>query len=71
MHNRQAITLPRLWNALCDYDLWPIYLIGLIAYTPMVPVKSYITLTLKDLGFNTVRFHLSSSKLKLTQGTSS
>ncbi|BAE57542.1 major facilitator superfamily domain-containing protein [Aspergillus flavus] len=53
MHNRQAITLPRLWNALCDYDLWPIYLIGLIAYTPMVPVKSYITLTLKDLGFNT------------------
>lgn len=71
MHNRQAITLPRLWNALCDYDLWPIYLIGLIAYTPMVPVKSYITLTLKDLGFNTVRFLLSSSKLKLTQGTSS
>ncbi|KAB8220730.1 major facilitator superfamily domain-containing protein [Aspergillus novoparasiticus] len=53
MHNRQAITLRRLWNALCDYDLWPIYLIGLIAYTPMVPVKSYITLTLKDLGFNT------------------
>ncbi|KAE8371481.1 major facilitator superfamily domain-containing protein [Aspergillus bertholletiae] len=53
MHNRQAITPQRLWNALCDYDLWPIYLIGLIAYTPMVPVKSYITLTLKDLGFNT------------------
>ncbi|KAF5858298.1 Leucyl aminopeptidase yscIV, partial [Aspergillus alliaceus] len=53
MHNRQAITPRRLWNALCDYDLWPIYLLGLIVYTPMVPVRSYITLTLKGLGFNT------------------
>jgi hypothetical protein len=24
MHNRQAITLGRLWNALKDYDLWPV-----------------------------------------------
>lgn len=54
MHNRQAITPRRLWNALCDYDLWPIYLLGMIIYTPMVPMTQYITLTLKGLGFNTV-----------------
>ncbi|KAL2822485.1 major facilitator superfamily domain-containing protein [Aspergillus granulosus] len=53
MHNRQAITLSRLWDALSDYDLWPIYLIGLFVYTPMVPIKTYITLTLKGVGFDT------------------
>ncbi|KAL4756807.1 major facilitator superfamily domain-containing protein [Aspergillus foveolatus] len=53
MHNRQAITLSALWDSLCDYDLWPIYLLGLIVYTPMVPIRTYITLTLKSVGFDT------------------
>jgi hypothetical protein len=26
MHNRQAITPRRLWNAIRDYDLWPVSL---------------------------------------------
>ncbi|KAE8153468.1 major facilitator superfamily domain-containing protein [Aspergillus avenaceus] len=58
MHNRQAITPGRLWNSLRDYDLWPIYLLGLIVYTPVVPVSSYITLTLKGLGFSTFTTNL-------------
>ncbi|KAL2871152.1 major facilitator superfamily domain-containing protein [Aspergillus lucknowensis] len=53
MHNRQAITLSRLWSALRDYDLWPLYLLGLLVYTPIVPIRTYITLTLKGVGFNT------------------
>lgn len=24
MHNRQAITPARLWDCICDYDLWPV-----------------------------------------------
>jgi hypothetical protein len=24
MHNRQAITIRRLWQSLTDYDLWPV-----------------------------------------------
>jgi hypothetical protein len=26
MHNREGLTLKRLWTAVCDYDLWPIYI---------------------------------------------
>lgn len=55
MHNRQAITPGRLWDALRDVDLWPLYLLGLIIYIPMGPMNSYVTLILKSIGFNTVR----------------
>lgn len=52
MHNRQAITPMRLWEALKDYDLWPIYIIGLIEFIPSNPPTTYITLTLRKLGFS-------------------
>ena len=26
MHNREGLSLKRLWTAVCDYDLWPIYI---------------------------------------------
>ncbi len=58
MHNRQAITPRRLWKAACDYDLWPLYAIGLIAYIPQTPPAQYITLTLKSIGFSTFNTNL-------------
>jgi hypothetical protein len=54
MHNRQAITPRRLWRALKDYDMWPLYIIGLLAYIPQSPPNTYISLTLESLGFSTV-----------------
>jgi hypothetical protein len=27
MHNREGLTLKRLWRAACDYDLWPMYIL--------------------------------------------
>lgn len=53
MHNRQAIDLKLLWKSFCDFDLWPIYIIGLTFQLPTGPPDSYLTLTLRTLGFGT------------------
>ncbi|KAI0593862.1 major facilitator superfamily domain-containing protein [Biscogniauxia sp. FL1348] len=58
MHNRQAITPRRLWNSLKDYDLWPLYLLGLVVYIPQTPPTKYNTLIFKSLGFSTFTTNL-------------
>ncbi|KAI1186765.1 MFS general substrate transporter [Nemania serpens] len=58
MNNRQAITPKILWACLTDYDLWPLYLIGLIVYIPQSPPTKYITLILRGSGFDTFTTNL-------------
>src|SRR5690349_15287811 len=58
MHNRQGLTLKLLWSALCDFDLWPIYLYGLTLLIPVIPIKAYLTINLKALGFDTFQTNL-------------
>ncbi|KAK5050607.1 hypothetical protein LTR84_003889 [Exophiala bonariae] len=58
MHNRQGITWSLFKDALTDYDLWPLYLIGLSWTIPSTPPQAYITLTCKALGFDTFETNL-------------
>ncbi|KAK7981313.1 allantoate permease [Apiospora saccharicola] len=54
MHNRQAITPRRLWNALFrDYDLWPLYVLGFVVCITQGPPEKYITLIFRSAGFST------------------
>lgn len=58
MHNREPITLPMLWRSLKDYDLWPVYIIGMIFEIPTAPPKTYLTLSLKAIKFSTFQVTL-------------
>ncbi|KAH7329788.1 major facilitator superfamily domain-containing protein [Rhizoctonia solani] len=58
MHNRQALHLSDFWASITDYDNWGIYLIGICAYIPPAPPTAYMTLTLRNLGFNTFNSNL-------------
>lgn len=58
MHNRQAVGLKLLWQALKDYDMWPIYILGLTWGIPQHPSQSYITLVLKSMNFDTFQTNL-------------
>ncbi|KAK9476403.1 major facilitator superfamily domain-containing protein [Lipomyces japonicus] len=53
MHNRQALNWQEIWKSLTDYDLWPIYMLGMVWWIPVIPVDTYMTLTLRGLGFST------------------
>ncbi|KAF2279653.1 MFS general substrate transporter [Westerdykella ornata] len=57
-HNRKALTLKSLFEALQDYHLWPLYAIGLVVHIPQAPLHKYITLIFKDLGFSTFTTNL-------------
>lgn len=58
MHNRQPVTPKLLWQALKDYDMWVIYLLGLTWMIPSIPATTYISLELKSLGFSTFHTNL-------------
>ncbi|KAM0718897.1 hypothetical protein Q7P37_005969 [Cladosporium fusiforme] len=52
MHNRAGLTVRNLWDALRDYDLWPLYFIGFVFMVAQSTPDAYLTLTLRNLGYD-------------------
>ncbi|KAF9517770.1 hypothetical protein BS47DRAFT_1371223 [Hydnum rufescens UP504] len=53
-----TISLSMLWESICDFDLWPLYAVGLVFVLPEIPVQAYLTLAFRELGFSTVTTNL-------------
>ncbi|KAM7200380.1 allantoate permease [Naviculisporaceae sp. PSN 640] len=58
MNNRQAVGPSLLWKAIKDWEMWPLYTLGLMVYIPPAPVNAYLSYILKELGFNTLQANL-------------
>ncbi|KAF2185217.1 allantoate permease [Zopfia rhizophila CBS 207.26] len=58
MNNRQAVTLKGIWSAITNYELWPIYLLGIAAWTPFQPTANYLSLILRQMGYSVFQSNL-------------
>ncbi|KAK6465486.1 allantoate permease [Scheffersomyces coipomensis] len=57
-NNRSGVTLKQLVRVFLDYDLWPIYLVGLIAYIPASSIGTYIPIIYRGAGLTTFQTNL-------------
>ena len=38
MHNREGLTIRMVWNAVCDWRMWPLYVLGM-THMSMYPLS--------------------------------
>ena len=58
IHNRQGLSVKQIWKCAKDYDMWPLYALGLLFGLPKYPVNQYLTLSFRGLGFNVIETNL-------------
>ncbi|KAF3053900.1 hypothetical protein E8E11_011733 [Didymella keratinophila] len=58
MNNRTGVSLRLLWKTITDWEQWPLYLIGLMAYIPPSPPNTYLSYILRQLGFSTFQANM-------------
>ncbi|KAK0609606.1 major facilitator superfamily domain-containing protein [Bombardia bombarda] len=58
MNNRQAVNFRGFLMALKDWEMWPLYLIGLTAYVPPGPPSTYLSYILRQIGFSVFNANL-------------
>lgn len=53
MNNRQGVSFKNTIKTLGEFDLWPIFIQGIMAFIPFQPVTNYISLILRQMGYST------------------
>ncbi|KAK1984488.1 major facilitator superfamily transporter [Colletotrichum cereale] len=57
-HVQPARPLRQIWECSKDYDMWPLFALGLLFGIPKYPVTQYLTLSLRDLKFSVIQANL-------------
>lgn len=47
------MSLKQAYDTIKEYDLWPIYILGVTAFIPFQPAASYLSYILKNMGYST------------------
>ncbi|KAI8964143.1 MFS general substrate transporter [Daldinia sp. FL1419] len=58
MNNRQAVGPTLLFKAVKDWEMWPLYIIGLTTYIPPAPPSNYLSYILRQIGFSVFEANL-------------
>ncbi|OSS44883.1 hypothetical protein B5807_10477 [Epicoccum nigrum] len=58
MNNRTGVSAKLLWKTITDWEQWPLYIIGLMAYIPPAPPATYLAYILRQLGFSTFQANM-------------
>lgn len=58
LHNREGLSPLRIWKALADYRLWPIYASGLFGQIAPNALGFYMGLNMRHMGFSTLNTNL-------------
>ncbi|KAI0756305.1 MFS general substrate transporter [Daedaleopsis nitida] len=58
MHNREGLSVKKIWTILKDWRMWPIYGLGIVFLVPVTPPQTYLTLSLRNLGYTTTQANL-------------
>ncbi|KAF5624550.1 mfs general substrate transporter [Fusarium sp. NRRL 52700] len=53
-----GLSIRQIWEYTNDYDMWPLYALGLLFGLPKYPVNQYLTLSFRGLGFNVIESNL-------------
>ncbi|KAH6884941.1 allantoate permease [Thelonectria olida] len=58
LNNRTAVTPRGIWETLSDFDLWPIFIVGIFVWIPFQPTANYLSLILREMGYSVFQSNL-------------
>ncbi|KAF4449973.1 allantoate permease [Fusarium albosuccineum] len=58
LNNRTAVTPKGIWQTLSNFDLWPIFIVGIFAWIPFQPTANYLSLILREMGYSVFQANL-------------